>query len=47
MLQVPVVSLQSALASQGFNDLVAMDRPLSGGCNVKCGIDNVPDTSDT
>lgn len=29
---------------QGSNDLVAMDRPLSGGCNVKCGIDNVPDT---
>lgn len=21
-----------------------MNRPLSGGCNVKCGIDNVPDT---
>lgn len=21
-----------------------MDRPLSGGGNVKCGIDNVPDT---
>lgn len=32
MLQVPVVSLQSAVAS---NDLVAMDRPPSGRCNVK------------
>lgn len=47
MLQVPVVSLQSAVASKGSNDLVAMDRPLSGGCDVKCGIDNVPNTSDT